>query len=140
MTQPDAPARWRPLLHPGPVAVGAALLIAAFGTDVLYWKTLLFQWNNFSGWLLLAGLVTAALAGIAFAIDLISRRLRRVAWLRLAGVTAAALLSLVNIFVHSRDAYAAVVPEGILLSALVTVLLIAVGVRGWSLGSPRPMP
>ena len=141
MTHAEAPARGRPLLHPAPVAVGAALLIASFGTAALYWKTLLFQWNNFSAWLLLGGLLMAAVAAVAFVVDLASRRLRRIAWLRLAGLTAAALLSLLNILVHSRDAYTAVVPEGIALSAVVTVLLIAVGVGGWSLGSSRhPAP
>lgn len=127
----------RSLLHPGLIASGATLLIAAFATDILYWQSLLFQWNNFSGWLLTAGLVLAALAGIALVIDLVLRRVRRIAWLRVGGLTAAALLSLLNAFVHSRDAYTAIVPEGIILSAVVTVILLAVGVGGWSLEARR---
>jgi uncharacterized membrane protein len=43
------------------------------------------------------------------------------------------MLSLVNAFVHSRDAWTSVVPQGILLSALSTVLLLIAGARGWSL-------
>ena len=113
---------------------GATLLIAAFVTDFLYWQSDLFQWNNFSGWLLAAGLVLAALGAIALVIDLLLHRVRQIAWLRLAGLTLAALLSLLNAFVHSRDAAAAVVPEGIVLSAVVTVLLLGVGLSGgWSL-------
>lgn len=125
------------LLHPGLISSGATLLIAAFISDVLYWQSLLFQWNNFSAWLLTAGLILAAIAAIALAIDLVLKRVRQIAWLRLAGLTAAVLLSLLNVFVHSRDAYTAVVPEGILLSAAVTIILFTVGLGGWSLECRR---
>ncbi|MHB8286782.1 MAG: DUF2231 domain-containing protein, partial [Caulobacteraceae bacterium] len=39
-------------------------------------------------------------------------------------VAAAALLSLLNAFVHSRDAWTSVVPDGITLSVIVTALLL----------------
>jgi uncharacterized membrane protein len=129
------------LLHPGLIAAGSTLLIAAFASDVLYWRTLLFQWNNVSEWLLAAGLMLAALAAIAFVIDVVVARGNRIAWLRLAALAAAALLGLLNAFVHSRDGYTAVVPEGIILSAIVTVILVAVGLSGgWSLMSRRTFP
>jgi uncharacterized membrane protein len=132
------PAR---LFHPGLIAAGSTLLIATFASDFLYWRTLLFQWNNVSAWLLAAGLIISALAAIAFIIDLVLRRVDRVAWLRFAGLSVAALLALLNAFVHSRDAYTAVVPEGIILSAIVTAILVLVGVSGgWSLASPRRFP
>jgi uncharacterized membrane protein len=141
MTHAEVPERRRVLLHPGLIASGATLLVATFVSDVLYWQTLLFQWNNVSEWLLAGGLVLAALAAIAFVIDLALRRLRKIAWLRFVGLMLAALLSLLNAFVHSRDAYTAVVPEGIILSAIVTVILIVVGVGGgWSLASRRASP
>jgi uncharacterized membrane protein len=133
MTQYETRRPPRRLLHPGLVSIGATLLIAVFVSDFVYWQSLLFQWNNFSSWLLVAGLIFSALAGIAFVVDLIGHRIRRVAWLRFLGLTIAALLSLLNAFVHSRDAYTAVVPEGIALSFVVTLLLIAVGIGGWSL-------
>jgi uncharacterized membrane protein len=50
------------------------------------------------------------------------------------------LLSLLNAFVHSRDGYTAVVPQGLCLSAIVTVLLLVIGWRGWSLAALRPTP
>ena len=138
MNEAELPQRRLALLHPGLIASGATLLIATFVSDFLYWQTLLFQWNNVSGWLLGAGLVIAAFATIALVIDLVLRRFRRIAWLRLAGIALAALLSLLNAFVHSRDAYTAVVPEGIFLSAVVTAILILVGISGgWSLASRR---
>jgi uncharacterized membrane protein len=61
--------------------------------------------------------------------------------LRFSGFCAAALLSLLNALVHSRDAYSAVAPEGLELSALVSAILVIVGWRGWSVSarhSSRP--
>ena len=131
----------RSLLHPGLVAAGATLLIATFVSDYLYWDTLLFQYHNFSGWLLAGGLVVSLLAAIAFVIDLALGRIGRIAWWRFAGLAVAALLGILNVFVHSRDAYASVVPEGIALSAIVTVILLVVGIGGgWSLASRRIAP
>jgi uncharacterized membrane protein len=126
-----------PLLHPLLVGSGAGLLIAAFATDVIYCQTLLFQWNNFSIWLLMAGLILAALAGLALLLDVALGRIEAMAWGRFAGFTAAALLALLNAFVHSRDAYTAVAPEGVELSAVVAVILLVLGWRGWSLRSVR---
>ena len=140
MIQAD-PLAHRRLLHPGLVGAGATLLIATLASDYLYWDTLLFQYNNFSGWLLAGGLALALLAAIAFVIDLVLGRIGRVAWLRFAGLAVAALLGVLNAFVHTRDAYTAVIPEGIVLSAVVAVLLLAVGLSGgWSLASHRAAP
>jgi uncharacterized membrane protein len=141
MTQVEVPEGRRTLLHPGLIASGATLLIATFVSDYLYWDTLLFQYQNFSGWLLAGGLVLSLLAAVAFVIDLVRGRIGRIAWLRFAGLAAAALLGTLNAFVHSRDAYASVVPEGITLSAIVTVILLIVGIGGgWSLASHRIAP
>src|SRR5436305_14910148 len=76
----------RGFLHPGLIAAGSTLLIATFASDLLYWRTLLFQWNNASEWLLATGLIRAALAAIAFIIDLFLGRVGRLAWLRFAGI------------------------------------------------------
>ena len=73
MIQADLPERRR-LLHPGLVAAGATLLMATLVSDYLYWDTLLFQYNNFSGWLLAGGLAVTLLAAIAFVIDLLLGR------------------------------------------------------------------
>jgi uncharacterized membrane protein len=141
MSRVDVSGSPRGLLHPGLIAAGSTLLIATFASDILYWRTLLFQWNNVAGWLLAAGLVLAALAAIAFIVDVVIARGGRIAWLRLAALAVAAILGLLNAFVHSRDGYTAVVPEGIILSAIVTVILIVVGLSGgWSLVSRRPYP
>ena len=106
------------LLHPRVVAASAALLLAGFVTDVCYWRTLLVQWENFSMWLLAGGLLVALLAGLLLLLDAALGRLKSIALGRFLLLTAAALVSLVNAFVHSRDAYTAVVPQGLALSAV----------------------
>jgi uncharacterized membrane protein len=41
-----------------------------------------------------------------------------------AGYALAVVVSLINAFIHSRDGYTAVVPTGLMLSALVVVILL----------------
>jgi len=123
--------------HPRLIGCGAVLLIATLASDIIYANTLLFQWENFSIWLLTSGLVLAALGGVTLALDILSRRIARIDWERFTGLAVAAMLSLLNAFVHSRDAYTAVVPQGIVLSAAVATLLVFIGWRGWSV-SARP--
>ena len=138
MLQTDLPERRRTLFHPGLVASGATLLIAGFVSDILYWRTLLFQWNNVSQWLVAGGMALALLAAIAFVIDLVRRQVGAISWLRFIGLAIVAVLGLLNAFVHSRDAYTAVVPQGIVLSAITTVILLVIGLSGgWSLASRR---
>ena len=122
-------------LHPRLIAPAAALLVAACVTDLLYWRTVLSQWETFSIWLLTAGLILAGLSGLALLLDVRLRRVPGIDWARFAVLAAAALLSLLNAFVHSRDGYTAVVPEGLTLSTIVTLLLLVTGWRGWSLSA-----
>lgn len=122
-------------LHPRLIGSGAVLLIAALVTDVIYANTLLFQWENFSIWLLTAGLVLAAGAGLTLVLDIVQHRIKGIDWVRFWAFAAAALLSLVNALVHSRDAHTAVVPDGLELSLLVSAILVFVGRRGWSVAA-----
>ena len=131
------PSRARALLHRGFISAGGVLLIAAFGTDYIYYTTALWQWANFSAWLITAGLIVTLVAVILLLIDFATGRARRLNPGSFVLVAAAALLSLVNAFVHSRDAWTSVVPQGILLSAVSTILLLMAGARGWSLAMRR---
>jgi uncharacterized membrane protein len=120
------------ILLPFPVAY----FTAAFATDLAYWRTAEVMWERFSIWLIVAGLVMAGFAVIAAVIDLAAGA-QKLAWPRASGYVLAVLLSLINAFVHSRDAYAAVVPTGLILSALVVVILLAAAPASWALTYPR---
>lgn len=130
-------SRARPLLHRGFISAAGVLQIAAFCTDYTYYTTALWQWANFSAWLITAGLVVTLVAVILLLVDFATRRAGRLNTGSFILVAAASLLSLVNAFVHSRDAWTSVVPQGILLSAISTILLVIAGARGWSLAMSR---
>ena len=121
-------------VHPIFVPVAAAFMLGAFVTDVLYVETYLGMWETFSIWLLTAAMIVAAFAGIALLVDLVfRRRLFRPAWCRVLACVVGALLSLINAFIHSRDGYTAVVPSGLTISAIVTVIIIYLGWNRWTL-------
>ena len=135
------PRSGRPF-HPRLIGPGATLLIAALATDLAYANSLLFQWENFSIWLITGGLLLATLAGLALILDIMLHRITGIDWLRFSGFTAVALLSVLNALVHSRDGYTAVVPQGLALSALVCAILMVLGWRGWNVSahqSTRPI-
>lgn len=116
----------KPPLHQILVSFSAAYFVGGLLTDLAYWRAPdVVMWERFSVWLIAAGLFAAGLAVIAFVIDLAGgREMPRPVWPRAAGYAIAVLLSLVNVFVHSRDAYAAVVPTGLALSGFVVVVLL----------------
>jgi uncharacterized membrane protein len=121
--RPARRSRGRPI-HSILVSFSAAYFAGALVTDMVYWQMPDVMWERFSIWLVTAGLTMAGLATIAYVIDLAGgRRIDRPAWLRAIGFAIAVLLALTNAFVHSRDGYTAVVPTGLILSALVVVVL-----------------
>ncbi|MBR0556742.1 DUF2231 domain-containing protein [Ciceribacter sp. L1K23] len=98
-------------------------------TDIAYWQSSYLMWQNFSAWLLFAGLVGGALALIAGAIDLLRPRTldMRPTLSAVIAFVATLVLAFVNSFVHAGDGWTAVVPYGLILSA-VTVIVIVVTV------------
>ena len=131
--RPIGHSRAPTLLHRDFIGAAGVLLITAFGTDYIYYTSALWQWANFSAWLITAGLIVMLVAVILLLIDFATGRGRRLNTTSFILVAAAGLLSLVNAFVHSRDAWTSVVPEGILLSAVSTILLVITAARGWNL-------
>ena len=87
------------------------------------------QWANFSSWLLAAGLLFGAIAVILMIIDLARLPQLRSTWgwgaFGLLAVTL--ILELVNSFVHARDGWTAVVPAGMILSAIGAVMILTYG-------------
>src|ERR1700728_3768127 len=80
-----AKPRGRPM-HRILVAFSAAYFTAALVTDLVYWKIPDVLWERFSIWLIVAGLVMAGLATIAYAIDLWGgKQIDRPAWPRVIG-------------------------------------------------------
>jgi uncharacterized membrane protein len=134
----DPAIEQRYLIHPPLIGIGSGLLIAVFLSDEMYRRSTLFQWNNFSMWLLLVGLLVAFVAALALLVDRLRGALGAISWLRFAGFTVAVLLSILNAFVHTRDAYTAVWPEGWTISLIVAVILLVLAFTGgWSLRSAR---
>jgi uncharacterized membrane protein len=123
--------------HPFFAGLGGALLMAALFTDAMYYSNALIQWSNFSAWLILGGLILALVAAIVLVIDLAIGRGGPIRWLDFALLAVAAVLSIVNEFIHTRDAWTSVVPSGITLSLIVTVLLLVAGLRGWTVTHVR---
>src|ERR1700741_2741776 len=141
---------FRPDAGPKPLAMASARTIhhmlvpfpvayftAAFVTDLAYWRTAEVMWERFSVWLITGGLIMAALVAVAAVVDLASRR-QKPAWFSGLSYILAVVLSLLNVFVHSRDGYTAVVPTGLTLSAvIVAFLMLFTFPAGWSLTHDR---
>lgn len=125
------------LLHPFFISVGGALLMAALFTDYMYSSNALMQWANFSAWLIAGGLVLALIAAIILLVEVALGRAGAIRWLDFILLAGAAVLSIVNVFVHTRDAWTSVVPTGLTLSIIVAILLFVAGIRGWMVAAVR---
>jgi uncharacterized membrane protein len=129
MVQP----RGRPILRML-VSFSAAYFAAALVTDLVYWQIPDVLWERFSIWLIVAGLIMAGLAAVAYAVDLVGGR-DTPAWPRVVGYALAVLFSVMNAFVHSRDGYTAVVPTGLMLSGIVVIVLLLTAWVGTALAN-----
>ena len=104
------------------LAAMAPLFLGGLLSDLAYSSSYEIQWSNFAAWLIAGAMVFAGFALLWALIDLL--RVRRFAarplllFLLLAAVF---VLGLINSFIHARDAWA-VMPAGLILSAIVTVL------------------
>lgn len=116
-----------PMLIPFPVT--CLTLVAV--TDIVYAAGGGVFWATASYWLLIAGLISGALAAIAGLVDFLgvrrARRLRQ-AWAH-AGLNVVVMaIALVNLLLRVDNLAEAVVPEGVILSVIGTLGLI---VSGW---------
>lgn len=120
-----------PMLVPFPIACFTLALL----TDIAYWRTSNLMWLHFSEWLLFAGLVLGVVAAVAGAIDFLASseiRAQAPAWPHAIGNLIALILAFVNNLVHTGDGWTAVMPYGLILSALTVLILL---VTGWLGGS-----
>jgi uncharacterized membrane protein len=134
------------MLVPFPVAC----LTGALLTDLAYWKTAEMMWANFSAWLVSAGAVLIVIVALVGIVDFFRRRgsrsraLRdpafagqlvvetRPVWPHVIGTILVIVIAIINMFVHTRDAWTSVVPLGLSLSALTVVVFIVTGWLGRS--------
>ena len=116
-----------------------AFFTLALITDYTYMRSAELQWQYFSIWLITAALIMGGLAVVAGIVDWTmggARGRRGTLWH--FGLTVLALIvGLVNAFIHSRDGWVAVVPQGILLSLLTVILLYAGGIVAAVFDQPR---
>jgi uncharacterized membrane protein len=117
--------------HPLLVTFPIAFLTAALPTDLAYWFTEDAFWAKVSVWLIGAGIATGLIAAVTGMLDFL--RIERVrqhnaGWIHMGGNVIALILSLINLGVRLSDPATAVLPIGLILSAVVATLL---GVTGW---------
>lgn len=119
-----------PALLPIPILCFAGALI----TDLAYIASAEMMWLDFSSWLLLAGLIGGGLAGALLIVELVRARDRRPLLSHFVFLFAAWVVEVFNSFIHARDGWTAVVPSGLLLSIVATVLGL---LAGWFWQSAR---
>jgi len=105
------------------LASSLPLFVGGLLSDAAYSSTYEVQWINFAAWLIAGALVLAGLAVLFALVEVLRSAQRR------AGISVLYLVLLLGTFavgfidalVHGKDAWATM-PEGLILSALVTVL------------------
>ncbi|MDQ3288834.1 MAG: hypothetical protein M3Q42_11365 [Pseudomonadota bacterium] len=116
------------------------LFLGALLNDIAYWSTYHVQWTNFASWLIAGGLVSGGFALLIAVVGLrhpARRRGRHLVYFLL--LLAMWLLGLIDALVHARDAWAAM-PEGLMLSVIVSLLAAAATWLGFSLLHTRELP
>lgn len=112
-------------LHAVLLAGTIPLFLAAMLSDIAYARSYQIQWNNFASWLLAGGLVFGGLALLWAIVDVFRAgddRMRALVYLLLLLVTW--ILGFIGALIHAKDAWASM-PEGLILSVIVTVLACA---------------
>lgn len=124
-------------LHPMVVPFPIAFFVGTLVTDIAHLITGRPGFADASVWLLGAGIAMALLAAILGFVDFLGdRRIRRLreAWLHMAGNLIAVILAALNLYLRATQGMeTAVVPAGITLSAIVTILLLFNGWMGWEM-------
>jgi uncharacterized membrane protein len=123
-------------LHPMLIPFPISFLVATLVCDVVFWRTGNSGWVTATLYLLGAALVMAALAALAGLTDFAGdARIRSLdaSWHHMLGNVVVVLLSLWNWYRRYQAGDAAVLPIGLLLSAVVVLILLYTGWRGWEM-------
>jgi len=134
------PALPKPLhpLHAILLAFPLPLFLGALVSDIAYARTFQVQWANFSSWLIAGALLFGGFALLWALVALIRSPAgrRRLAAAYFGALLAMWALGFVNALVHAKDAFA-IMPEGLWLSAVVTLLALLAAWLGYSAPSSR---
>jgi len=121
-------------LHPAIVSYPIAFFTGAFVSDLAFLFLHDAFWSTATFWLLVGGLVTAALAALAGLTDFLGdRRIRRLsdAWMHMIGNVTAVVIELVNLILRLHDHAGPIASRGVYLSGAAFLLL---GFTGWKGG------
>lgn len=108
--------------------VPAVCFVGALITDLVYASSEYLMWLHFSQWLIAAGIAFGVIAGIVLLIELITGRAIRGApggWAHVVLFYVGLVVEVFNAFVHTADGWTAVMPTGLILSAIGAVLMLA---------------
>jgi len=123
-------------LHPALIPFPIGFLVGALATDVAFASTRDAFWARVSLWLLGAGVITGLAAAVLGLIDFVAiRKVRSLAagWVHFLGNVAAVGLAVANWLMRTGDIEKRLLPWGVTLSALTTVILIVTGWLGGEL-------
>jgi uncharacterized membrane protein len=122
-------------IHPMLATAASTCFVGALLTDFAYWRSANILWANFSAWLVTGGVIAVLAAVAALVFDLAGDRIPRTAatWPYAAAHLAVLILAVLNMLVHTRDAWTAVVPWGLTLSAVIVVMALIAGWTGRSM-------
>ncbi|MEW9857072.1 DUF2231 domain-containing protein [Novosphingobium sp. M1R2S20] len=122
-------------LHAVLLASTIPLYLGALLSDLAYNSTYHIQWSNFASWLLVGAMLFTGMALAWTLVTLLRPHARRplVTFVLLLALFA---LGLLNSLVHARDAWGTM-PEGLILSVIVTILAVAATWSGFSTATRR---
>jgi uncharacterized membrane protein len=118
-------------IHPILVTLPITFLVTTFVTDLVYWRTQDEFWAQAAYWLLWAGIITAVLAALTGMVDFFSIervRAHSAGWIHAGLNTLALILSIINLWQRSDNLEGAILPWGLVISGLVSLVL---AVSGW---------
>lgn len=104
----------------------AAFFTLTLLTDWAYMRTTILMWQDFSSWLLFAGLVAGGFSVLLWLIGLVVYRPRPV-WSVVILNALVLALAFVNSLIHALDGWTAIVPWGIGLSLATCLLMLISG-------------
>jgi uncharacterized membrane protein len=123
-------------IHPMLIPFPIAFLVATFVCDLIFWFTRNPAWSTAGLYLLGAAILMAAVAAAAGLTDFLGdERIREMssAWHHMIGNVIAVVVAIINWYSRYSGGDAAVLPWGLVMSALIVLILLYTGWQGWGL-------